>query len=61
MTLTVANGLLRWFVVSGSIGAIDATGVSLADALAMQLSKVSPTVTVKAGLNTEKQARCQQD
>ena len=42
-----------WFIVSGSSGAIDATGIPLSDALAMPLSKASPTITERAGLFTE--------
>jgi len=56
MIPAVANELSErtdWFVVSGSSGEIDATGIPLSAALAMQLSKASPTITVRAGLFTE--------
>jgi len=62
MASAADNGFSRWFVVSGSSGVIDATGIPFSDALAMLLSKASPTtVTLRIGLNTEKQARCQQN
>ena len=64
MSSALANdpsGRTDWLVVSGSIGASEATGIPLSEALAMQLSKVSPTIALRARLFTGKQARCQQD